>query len=138
MASTIDPTKPAAGAATTLSVRNNFLAAKNEIESLQTEVAAKQAALVSGSNIKTINGTSILGAGDIAVSGGTTVVASDTPPASPAAGDLWVRTADMVLLTYFNDGTSSQWVALAASPQITISATPPGTPVLNQLWLDIS
>lgn len=30
---------------------------------------AKQAALVSGSNIKTINGTSVLGSGDITISG---------------------------------------------------------------------
>ena len=35
MASSIDPSVPIAGHATTLSVRNNFLAAKNEIEALQ-------------------------------------------------------------------------------------------------------
>lgn len=36
----------------------------------QTQFAGKQATLVSGTNIKTINGTTILGAGDLVVSGG--------------------------------------------------------------------
>lgn len=39
MASNIDATKPTSGTATTQSVRDNFLAAKNEIEALQTAVA---------------------------------------------------------------------------------------------------
>jgi hypothetical protein len=33
--------------------------------------SAKQDALVSGTNIKTINGTSVLGSGDITISGGS-------------------------------------------------------------------
>lgn len=37
---------------------------------LQTALDSKQATLVSGTNIKTINGTSVLGSGDITVSGG--------------------------------------------------------------------
>lgn len=48
-------------------------------------LAAKQAALVSGTNIKTINGSSILGSGDLVVSGGsgsgdilTTITANNT------------------------------------------------------------
>jgi hypothetical protein len=36
----------------------------------QTDLAGKQAILVSGTNIKTINSTSLLGSGDIAISGG--------------------------------------------------------------------
>ena len=39
MSSNIDATKPAAGAATTQSVRDNFAAAKAEIEALQAAVA---------------------------------------------------------------------------------------------------
>ncbi len=35
---------------------------------------AKQAALVSGTNIKTINGNSILGSGDLVISGGSSYV----------------------------------------------------------------
>ena len=38
---------------------------------------AKQAALVSGTNIKTINGTSVLGSGDIVVGGGSAVLVAD-------------------------------------------------------------
>jgi len=39
----------------------------------------KQAALVSGTNIKTINGNSLLGSGDLTVSGGATSVWGETP-----------------------------------------------------------
>ena len=37
---------------------------------LQTKLAGKQDSLVSGTNIKTINNTSILGSGNISISGG--------------------------------------------------------------------
>lgn len=39
----------------------------------KTELATKQDSLISGQNIKTINGQSVLGQGDIAISGGGTV-----------------------------------------------------------------
>lgn len=38
---------------------------------LQTALDGKQATLVSGTNIKTVNGTSLLGSGDVTVTGGT-------------------------------------------------------------------
>ncbi len=41
MASNIDPSKPITGNPTTQSVRDNFNAAKQEIESLQTAVSGK-------------------------------------------------------------------------------------------------
>jgi hypothetical protein len=41
--------------------------------SIQTQLNAKQATLVSATNIKTINGTSLLGSGDLVVSGSGTV-----------------------------------------------------------------
>ncbi len=43
----------------------------NRITGLQPALDAKQAALISGSNLKTINGISILGTGDIPISGGS-------------------------------------------------------------------
>ncbi len=43
MASSIDATKPVQGSATTLSVRNNFSAAKSEIEALQAATATATA-----------------------------------------------------------------------------------------------
>ena len=45
------------------------------------QLDAKQPTLVSGTNIKTINGNSLLGAGDLAVSGGST-----TSPAATLQG----------------------------------------------------
>lgn len=41
-----------------------------QINGLATDVAGKQATLVSATNIKTVNGASLLGAGDLAISGG--------------------------------------------------------------------
>ena len=44
---------------------------------LASDVTAKQDKLVSGTNIKTINGTSILGSGDITIEGGATLTEAD-------------------------------------------------------------
>jgi hypothetical protein len=57
---------------------------------IQTQLNAKQATLVSGSNIKTINGTTLLGSGDLTISGGTT---TEIPWASQTVGGkvkVWV------------------------------------------------
>ena len=51
-----------------------------DISALQTDMRGKQATLVSGENIKTINGESVLGEGNIEVSGGIkTYEASEVP-----------------------------------------------------------
>ena len=42
-----------------------------DVTNLTTDLAAKQATLVSGTNIKTINGTSVLGSGDITITSGS-------------------------------------------------------------------
>lgn len=42
----------------------------SRVQGLQTELDSKQATLVSGTNIKTINNTSILGSGNIDIQGG--------------------------------------------------------------------
>ncbi len=44
--------------------------------------------------------------------GGATI--SDTAPAGPTAGDLWWNSSDGQMYTYYNDGTSSQWVVANA------------------------
>ena len=44
--------------------------AESDVTGLVDDLSAKQATLVSGSNIKTINGTSVLGSGDIVISAG--------------------------------------------------------------------
>jgi hypothetical protein len=48
-----------------------------DVTGLQAALDGKQAALVSGTNIKTINGTSILGSGDLTVSGGSPAITSN-------------------------------------------------------------
>lgn len=45
--------------------------------------------------------------------GGATVAVSDTAPASPTAGALWVNTTDLSLNIWFDDGTSSQWAEVS-------------------------
>tara|TARA_R110000751_G_scaffold73542_5_gene148737 strand:+ start:532 stop:1956 length:1425 start_codon:yes stop_codon:yes gene_type:complete len=37
---------------------------------------------------------------------------SDTAPVSPDAGDLWLDSTQTKLYTYYNDGSSSQWVSV--------------------------
>ena len=44
--------------------------AQSEVTNLVSDLAAKQAALVSGTNIKTVNGSTLLGSGDLVVGGG--------------------------------------------------------------------
>lgn len=57
--------------------------AQSTVVNLVTDLSAKQATLVSGTNIKTINGASILGSGDLVISGGGGVTTftglTDTP-----------------------------------------------------------
>ena len=48
---------------------DNKFASKDELTTVETEMDGKQATLVSGENIKTINSQSILGSGDLTISG---------------------------------------------------------------------
>ena len=56
----------------------------------KTTWSGKQDALVSGTNIKTINNTSILGSGNIDV--GADIPQQDTAPSNPQEDDLWIDT----------------------------------------------
>lgn len=66
------------------------------VDGLQAALDAKQAALSSGANIKTINGETLLGSGDLAISGQLAVesVSSNT---AAVAGRLYVMTASLTL-----------------------------------------
>ena len=47
------------------------------------------------------------------IDGANTVTSSATATSSPLAGDLWVDLEDGTLNVYFNDGDTSQWMALS-------------------------
>lgn len=53
---------------------------------LQSALDAKQDDLVSGTNIKTVNGTSLLGSGDVVISGGSTIKEATATVASSNGG----------------------------------------------------
>lgn len=70
---------------------NNVLATyMDDVDDLETAVGGKQDTLVSGTNIKTINGNSILGEGNITVSGGATTLGglTDVSTATPTSGQV--------------------------------------------------
>ena len=60
-------TKLSAGVITSEEYTSLIETIPNKLAELETELNAKQDTLVSGTNIKTINGTSILGSGDIVI-----------------------------------------------------------------------
>lgn len=49
--------------------------------------------LISGTNIKTINNQSILGSGNLTVTGGAEIPIGSTPPENPQEGDFWIDTS---------------------------------------------
>lgn len=53
----------------------------------------------------------------------TQSISSATPPLTANPGEFWYNTNDGTLLTYFNDGTSSQWVEVKANS--TLNSTIP-------------
>jgi hypothetical protein len=97
------------GVQTTLSSSTTDLVRADAIE---TAIGAKQDTLESGVNIKTLNGSSILGSGDYVIDIPSVDIAS-TAPENPNVGDLWWNDTDAVLYIYYNDGTSSQWVSVS-------------------------
>ena len=56
---------------------------------------------------------------------------SETPPTSPtpSEGDLWWESDTGALYVYYNDGNSSQWVAVAQGP-----SGSPGAPGSSHLY----
>ena len=85
----------------TAPTNNSDLANKKYIDD---GLSAKQDTLVSGTNIKTINGTSVLGSGNI--DAGASIPIQDTAPLNPEEDDLWIDTANENELKYYN---GSSW-----------------------------
>lgn len=122
------------GVQTTLSSSTGHLV---RADAIATAVNAKQDTLVSTVNIKTINGTSILGSGNYEIDIPSVDIAS-TAPANPNVGDLWWNDTDGVLYIYYNDGTSSQWVSVSyadveAAINNLIASAPAALDTLNEL-----
>jgi hypothetical protein len=87
---------------------------------------AKQDNLVSGTNIKTINGSSILGSGDLAVAGGVTSVAGTAPIVSSggATPTISIPAATSLVNGYL---TSADWNAFNSKVPATRTLTINGT-----------
>lgn len=77
--------------------------------------STKQDALVSGTTIKTVNGESLLGSGNIVIaggSGGAGLHYGATPPVDEEAFPFWLDTEEAVLYVWYDDGTTGQWIGL--------------------------
>jgi hypothetical protein len=99
---------------------------QSDITNLTTDLAAKQATLVSGTNIKTINSESLLGGGDIAIGGGSaTQINASSGTITATAGKTMVifgsgaygnsNAAQTVTLNYNGSAVSSHQVRQAAT-----------------------
>jgi len=64
----------------------------------------------------------------VTVTGGGSVTISDTPPVSPAIGNLWYDSIGGQMYVWYNDGTSSQWVVVINRPGPTGPQGLPGIP----------
>ena len=125
MASSIDPTKPITGNPTTLSVRDNFSAAKTEIEALQTDKADLASPALTGtatavnltvSGTLTASGTADLSGATLSLPNDSTISAasdptfvvkdSDAATEDAATGYFEVQAgAGEVAVRYGNDGS---------------------------------
>ena len=89
---------------------------QKQISDAVTAIGGKQDTLVSGTNIKTVNGNSLLGAGDLSVSGGATL----------AQVVAFAGTSKTLALTDINtivDCTSSSAVTITIPPQSSVAWT---------------
>lgn len=119
------------------------------ITGLQTALDGKQASLVSGTNIKTINGNTVLGSGDLVISGGgggTLNDLTDTIITTPVLGNVlyyngtnWVNDQGITnSVTTFNTALSPlsrQTVTTEIKP-ISVGTTAPSSPSVGDLWVD--
>lgn len=105
-----------------------------EFEELQGVVGEKQNTLVSGTNIKTVNGESILGEGDITVEGGSGGVGAKTVTITYTASDVGINTTtrtvtgmteNMVLVSHNIDSgvQSGDWTVTCGADSVTIEGT---------------
>lgn len=101
---------------------SDFVLANGLSETIDDRVAAL---LVAGTNITlTYNDAgNQLTIASTATGGGASVTISDTAPGSPTAGNLWWESDTGILYIYYNDGTSSQWVAIGGGSLVASGVT---------------
>lgn len=110
-------------------LKGNYTAIQSQVNTNSSDITTKQDKLVSGTNIKTINGNSILGTGDITISGGGTNYITETTdklilkPVNTNGNDFEVRTKDNDVVVSFTQnapGNSSSYslfdVVLSTAP----------------------
>lgn len=71
---------------------------------------------------KSLSNKNILGTLTVNSKTVPTISYSDSVPVSPVAGDMWVRTSDMVVFHYYSDGSSSQWIEIKKSDDTNLGA----------------
>lgn len=119
------------------------------ITGLQTALDGKQASLVSGTNIKSINGNTLLGSGDLVISGGgggTLNDLTDTVITTPTEGDVlyydgatWINDASVVsTLVTINTALIplARQTTTTEIKAISVGTTAPSTPSTGDLWVD--
>ena len=72
------------------------------------------------------------------VSGGAGITVSDTAPSSPTAGQLWYESDTGIMLIYYDDGDTQQWVEVGGISGISASLTDaaPSNPYVGDIWFD--
>ena len=131
-----DALNPGYGVQTELSSSTTHLV---RADAIQTALNGKQDPLVSGTNIKTLNGQTILGSGDYIIDIPSVDVSETAPDIQEAnVGDLWWDSTSAVLYIAYDDGTSKQWVEVSyASVQEAINnlvaSAPEALDTLNEL-----
>lgn len=86
-----------------------------------------QATLVSGTNIKTINGSSVLGAGDLTVTGGMTLLATNTFGTAGTFTNGWTKDANAKLVIVYAIGAGAGGASGGASANTSYGGTGGGS-----------
>lgn len=86
--------------------------AQSTVTNLTTDLAAKQATLVSGTNIKTVNGASVLGSGDLTVSAAPAAVITESTTS---------RTLGLTDAGKFIDFTNASASIVTVAPQASVT-----------------
>lgn len=103
------------------------------VAGLQTALDAKQGGLISGTNIKTVNGESILGSGNLVIAGGATVQPHATDITYDGTGRVtgWTSGSDVYVVTYGANGLS----AITKNGQAHITANYTAGKIVSFNWV---